>query len=618
MHLYYSPEKTPKTRNITNSRAGEKNINKINDRNSFINNNNRVAFSDHKFHNRFLNLSSVTFTPKEEEVLSLGLQYNSHNQISNKNLEILAVESERILELSSDVDKEISKADKGNCLVILDKDLYIHKVEEFLDPVNYPKLNSNPTNKHFTYTKSVINLTSDTLAYLNQDKRKLTPMNPSTPRLYGLPKIHKTNVPIRPVVAYVDSPTSNLAAWLSKILPEITEFKDPLAVKNSVELTNKISNVNVPKNAISITNFIHNLIQFYSQPNGLAMGSNLSPLLSEIFMHNLESSLPKFQWYNKILFWYRYVDDILVLFNGSKQEVESLLAFLNSLHSSIVFTVEFEENNKINFLDLEISKLDNKLDFSVYRKPTNTDLVIPFNSNHPFSQKFAAFHSFFNRLFKLPLSPHNFKKEQIIKQIAYNNNFPIYLINKMLLKYQIKFANINLIQPNILPSPYFSIPYIGPVSASLKHIFNTNNINISFKTLNPLRSRLVNTKDTINPLDKSGVYKINCSHPSCNVCYIGQSGRKIITRVQEHVKIIETNKNNNLDNNHSTPSSFANHILNNNHSFNLDDINIIHTCKKGVKLNLLEILEINKALKNPSCNPLQKLGSSLGVAKPYA
>ncbi|VDN49537.1 unnamed protein product [Dibothriocephalus latus] len=33
-------------------------------------------------------------------------------------------------------------------------------------------------------------------------------------RFYGLPKIHKPNVPLRPIVALKGSPTYNLAKWM--------------------------------------------------------------------------------------------------------------------------------------------------------------------------------------------------------------------------------------------------------------------------------------------------------------------------------------------------------------------------------------------------------------------
>ena len=46
----------------------------------------------------------------------------------------------------------------------------------------------------------------------------LTPKSPSrTPIFYGLPKIHKNNIPLRPIVSACDSPTENLASFIDYI-----------------------------------------------------------------------------------------------------------------------------------------------------------------------------------------------------------------------------------------------------------------------------------------------------------------------------------------------------------------------------------------------------------------
>lgn len=40
----------------------------------------------------------------------------------------------------------------------------------------------------------------------------------NNPSFYGLPKIHKTDIPLTPVVDYINSPTYNLSRYLAKIL----------------------------------------------------------------------------------------------------------------------------------------------------------------------------------------------------------------------------------------------------------------------------------------------------------------------------------------------------------------------------------------------------------------
>ena len=72
-------------------------------------------------------------------------------------------------------------------------------------------------------------LGSDTYSILNKDPTKtqeakltrelkrfrIRPVGSKPPRLYGLPKIHKANVPLRPIVACINSPCYNLSKYVT-------------------------------------------------------------------------------------------------------------------------------------------------------------------------------------------------------------------------------------------------------------------------------------------------------------------------------------------------------------------------------------------------------------------
>ena len=47
---------------------------------------------------------------------------------------------------------------------------------------------------------------------------KLRSTNGVCSRIYGLPKLHKTGIPLRPIVSFVNSPTCNLSKHLCEIL----------------------------------------------------------------------------------------------------------------------------------------------------------------------------------------------------------------------------------------------------------------------------------------------------------------------------------------------------------------------------------------------------------------
>ena len=87
----------------------------------------------------------------------------------------------------------------------------------------------------------------------------------------------------------------------------------------------------------------------YIQNEGLPMGSPISPILANIFMDNLEKTILSSNNSRNILFWYRYVDDILACFVGSQRQLDLFFNYINNLHPKIKFTLEIEENNSINF-----------------------------------------------------------------------------------------------------------------------------------------------------------------------------------------------------------------------------------------------------------------------------
>ena len=71
--------------------------------------------------------------------------------------------------------------------------------------------------------------------------------------------------------------------------------------------------------------------------------------------------------------------------------VQHLLQHLNTIESTIQFTVEVENDGKLPFLDVNISRLpDGSFNTSVFIKPTHTDRYLDFASHHPISHKRAV------------------------------------------------------------------------------------------------------------------------------------------------------------------------------------------------------------------------------------
>lgn len=82
----------------------------------------------------------------------------------------------------------------------MDNEDYDTKMQELTHDV-YPKLNKDPTSTLKTQTSKLI--TNST--FPDNIKVVLIPKKPSSLRLYGLTKIHKINMLLRPIVSPINS-----------------------------------------------------------------------------------------------------------------------------------------------------------------------------------------------------------------------------------------------------------------------------------------------------------------------------------------------------------------------------------------------------------------------------
>ena len=68
------------------------------------------------------------------------------------------------------------------------------------------------------------------------------PMGCTSPKFYGLPKIHKTNIPLRPIVSSRGSVTSGVAKVLAKTLKPLVG-KSPHHIQSTKDFVDRISKV---------------------------------------------------------------------------------------------------------------------------------------------------------------------------------------------------------------------------------------------------------------------------------------------------------------------------------------------------------------------------------------
>ena len=83
------------------------------------------------------------------------------------------------------------------------------------------------------------------------------------------------------------------------------------------------------------------------------------------------------------MLWKRYIDDVFGLFKGTREEFESFVTWLNSLMPGVVkFTANYS-CSEVEFLDLVIKIENGKLKTDLFIKPSNLQLYLNHDSNHP-------------------------------------------------------------------------------------------------------------------------------------------------------------------------------------------------------------------------------------------
>ena len=247
--------------------------------------------------------------------------------------------------------------------------------------------------------------------------------------IYGLPKIHKKDIPHWPVISVIKSPNYDLANFLfatfqpfvgktSTFIKDSANFihliqtlhldpTDTLVSFDGISLFTKIPIKEVLEIIGNLVNpHIANLIriflkstfftyqgQFYEKTEGTTMGSSLSHVITNLFMEHFEIQVLETS-YLKPHCWRRFVDDTFVIWLHPKISLTQFLNHINSESLHIQFTMEIEKNNSLPFLDVLVTRNNNgSLSHQVYRKKTHVDRYFNAKSHHHPSQKLGVFNT---------------------------------------------------------------------------------------------------------------------------------------------------------------------------------------------------------------------------------
>ena len=130
--------------------------------------------------------------------------------------------------------------------------------------------------------------------------------------------------------------------------------------------------------------FEHNM-RYFKQLQGTAIGTKFAPPHAILFIGYLEVKISN-SFVEKPLVWWRYIDDIFMIWQHGEEKFKEILKILNSCHPTIKFTAEYFLD-KVNFLDVEVIRSGNNLLTDLYIKPTDTHQYLEFSSCHAYYSK---------------------------------------------------------------------------------------------------------------------------------------------------------------------------------------------------------------------------------------
>lgn len=340
----------------------------------------------------------------------------------------------------------IRPSDKNLGITILNKTDYLKEAFNLLNDQNTYLLINDPKGLQNTIEKGLRMFIQDSNFTKEEKDYILYKINDcKIPEFYIIPKIHKSPISYRPIVASNSWITTNLSKIISDKLLKYMD-KCPFILKDSKSLimemnkhktildnkTTGIITIDIESlytnmkislieeefrdflqddNLLDAILFVlqNNLLTFanrtYKQKNGMAMGTNMAVLVANIYCHLLIdkkiSRSPTFT-HNTIMYR-RYIDDIIIFISNKNYKTEDIKRDLELVCPHHNFTYS-KIQDKQPFLDLEISitstfpntQLLSKpnfgtqiksIQYNVFQKASNLYAYIGPSSCHPSSLK---------------------------------------------------------------------------------------------------------------------------------------------------------------------------------------------------------------------------------------
>ncbi|MCP3664598.1 MAG: hypothetical protein GY696_19260 [Gammaproteobacteria bacterium] len=339
----------------------------------------------------------------------------------------------RLLKKRANRDIVIKPADKGAGVAVLKRTTYESKCEEILDDRNvYSLLQSDPSAVYEDQISSFLQASQANGLIPEKTCSSLMTTGARPARFYGIPKVHKAGIPLRPIAGANGTATERISWYLHQILQPLV----PRNVTAYIQDTNHFlqwlrSLKDIPKGALFVTmdvcslypniptdegieavknflqknsehrgqklHFLLQLLKFvltcnnithldkhYLQVRGTAMGTRVAPTYANIYMHDLEQKVLSSSPY-KPFAYKRYLDDIFMVWTHGEEALKEFVDFFNHYQAAGTIKLTYEySHTSFTYLDVAGHILPSGTILTeVFKKSVARNSYLHYTSEHP-------------------------------------------------------------------------------------------------------------------------------------------------------------------------------------------------------------------------------------------
>ena len=387
--------------------------------------------------------------------------------------------------------------DKNLGSSIVTREWFLQGTSKLLsDPTQYEEISREDAIVVFdsqrTRIESISNMAKDLLSHeqLSKYLRSNIPddlQDYQCPRFYGIPKIHKNPVRMRPIapchvamqnpaakyaskqlkwvinnmLPYVIRGTKDMAIKLSKIQlrptrqyflvgADIVAFYPNMDVKATIEACANYYKDTVPTPSIEMRAMLRQALsvafrdlvvqfkgRYFKQKKGVAMGVACSPDGANIFAAPFEEQFMNSEIaIRHVVFYGRYIDDVFFIVEAnSPDHALEICQNLKIGYGDNILDLTWEVSRySLPFLDMSIFiEPGNKLGWRPFRKTRNLLERIPYSSHHPLDVKRGTFQGEMTRLAVLSSDASLYLESlQELADVYISRGYPDVLIRKWL------------------------------------------------------------------------------------------------------------------------------------------------------------------------------------------